>query len=571
MKKNLFIAVAFTCSAAMYSQVGINTNNPQATFHVDAGKDNPATGVPTTAQQSNDFVVTSTGATGIATIAPTNKLHVVAASNPLRLNGLVNAQKTDSLLTVDASTGVVRMRSINSISGNSSNTCNPSVKPGTISHNQPYGCAGYDPGVFTSSAADAGIGGTVAYTWQQSTDGGTTWTSASGTNNVQNYDPPTLTIPTKYRRAAANYCGVVYTNTVDIAIDGASSGIVATPCAIAPGESTSLSIGLFTGSSVISWSVSPSSGMTFSSTNTTTTTLTASSGAAVGSYTVTATITSPGCGNKSFTKTITVVPAGVNVGNLKTSCKEILDSGLSAGNGTYWIDPDGSGNAYCAEQVYCNMTDNGGGWTLILKSMNNNSDFQYSSGVWASGATFNTSDLDITNASTANALYKSYNYLSAKEFWVDFLAIPDPAIIKTSANNTSKYYANTNLNANVTQQEFGCKTQWPATIVSSPNAYNGETGAMGLGINIGTSANQQAVRFGIAYNNEFASWFGSAESAAGIGVVGFNSNSTSISYLSSGIADYQSTNQDCGGSCCTGPTWKNFTSGGFYKAILWAR
>jgi hypothetical protein len=31
-------------SGAIYSQVGINTSNPQGTFHVDGGKDNDATG-----------------------------------------------------------------------------------------------------------------------------------------------------------------------------------------------------------------------------------------------------------------------------------------------------------------------------------------------------------------------------------------------------------------------------------------------------------------------------------------------------------------------------------------------
>ncbi|GEN76356.1 hypothetical protein CHA01nite_20960 [Chryseobacterium hagamense] len=547
----------------MYSQVGINTNNPQAIFHVDGGKDNPATGVPTTAQQSNDFVVTSTGATGIATIAPTNKLHVVAASNPLRLNGLVNAQKTDSLLTVDASTGVVRMRSINSISGSSSSTCNPGIKSGTISHNQPYGCSGYDPGVFTSSAADPGIGGSIAYTWQQSTDGGTTWTAASGTNNVQNYDPPALTIPTKYRRAAANYCGVVYTNTVDIAIDGASSGIVATPCALAPGESTSLSIGLFTGSSVISWSVSPSTGMTFSSTNTTTTTLTASSGAAVGSYTVTATITSPGCGNKSFTKTITVVPAGVNVGNLKTSCKEILDSGLSTGNGTYWIDPDGSGNAYCAEQVYCNMTDNGGGWTLILKSMNNNSDFKYNSGLWASGAVFNTSDFDLTNSSTANALYKPYNYLSAKDFWVDFVTTPDLTPFTVPTAGTPKTLANATLNANIANQYLNqaCQNNGiNSTYFTPANAYTIEKGGSGNGINLGSSV--ISIRFGVMTNNENNEIFNTSDSGIGIGIA--NIQQSSAGNISSG----NSTCLDCIQSCSI---YTGTNGNGFYKAILWAR
>ncbi|XP_027048352.1 angiopoietin-4-like [Pocillopora damicornis] len=44
------------------------------------------------------------------------------------------------------------------------------------------------------------------------------------------------------------------------------------------------------------------------------------------------------------------------------SCKEILDSGHSKGDGEYWIDPEKSGNPL---KVYCDMSRYGGGWLLV--------------------------------------------------------------------------------------------------------------------------------------------------------------------------------------------------------------
>lgn len=54
------------------------------------------------------------GSTGIGINLPTNKLHVVATANPLRLVGLQSGVNADSVMTVDAN-GVVRQRSVASI------------------------------------------------------------------------------------------------------------------------------------------------------------------------------------------------------------------------------------------------------------------------------------------------------------------------------------------------------------------------------------------------------------------------------------------------------------------------
>jgi len=78
-----------------------------------------------------------------------------------------------------------------------------------------------------------------------------------------------------------------------------------------------------------------------------------------------------------FARYVRVTPIGVNAhasmrlgillrDNIFKSCKEIIDNFPNASSGVYTIDPDGTAGATPATTCYCDMTTDGGGWTLVL-------------------------------------------------------------------------------------------------------------------------------------------------------------------------------------------------------------
>lgn len=88
--------------------------------------------------------------------------------------------------------------------------------------NEKCGVPSFNPGVIGGAAVSVTAGATFTYQWEQSTDGGATYTDIPGAN-AQSYDPPTLTQTVRFQRKVISGSKVDRSNTVSVIIN--TSGV----------------------------------------------------------------------------------------------------------------------------------------------------------------------------------------------------------------------------------------------------------------------------------------------------------------------------------------------------------
>lgn len=71
-----------------------------------------------------------------------------------------------------------------------------------------------------------------------------------------------------------------------------------------------------------------------------------------------------GCDGTNWVRLDYAGASGQSASTATTSCKDLLASYPSSPSGLYWLDPDG-GSSTNAFQAWCDMTTDGGGWTVL--------------------------------------------------------------------------------------------------------------------------------------------------------------------------------------------------------------
>jgi len=224
------------------------------------------------------------------------------------------------------------------------------------------------------------------------------------------------------------------------------------------------------------------------------------------------------------------------------SCLDILEQGVSTGDGIYWLGNDDT-EAY---EAYCDMTTDGGGWTLTMKLDDQSAVFEYDAAYWTQVSLLNEADV-MPNVSVAgeNAKYRSFNEVTGMTMRLEFVSPAHNIHFRDLRNQTLLELFSYSDEISIAENDpYGsCSVE-----LKSVEDYNGSImrfasgpqffGVNGLTSGSGTTASK--LRFGFASNDEtYNAWYGSVAIGSSSDWLGTTHHSSVIWYAA----------QDCYNNC----------------------
>jgi hypothetical protein len=206
---------------------------------------------------------------------------------------------------------------------------------------------------------------------------------------------------------------------------------------------------------------------------------------------------------------------GMSAATPASSAKEILYENPGATNGVYWINLPTVGVKPC----YCDMTYNGGGWILIMKS-NGDSTMGYSATYWTTANVLNETTPDRT--ANINAKYDAFNYYNGTDIMARWAGFGDHRWLRNGAWLPGTALANFQVYRNWGYPQD--QPDWNPTYFSAQQKQGGFGLAMvpQYGTNLSTSLGTVntgpfSVRWGYRFNENGPGAFSSDDAGGGIG------------------------------------------------------
>jgi hypothetical protein len=227
--------------------------------------------------------------------------------------------------------------------------------------------------------------------------------------------------------------------------------------------------------------------------------------------------------------------------SIKKNCADILAANPDSSSGVYSISYDGSGSVESTLSVYCDMSTEGGGWTLVMKQKSHD-------GVTLQGDTayFTSSTAGVLNDNNSNLGPNDENLVSAAFTKVTGLHLMLVAANESTVQTQTLAAASTAFGAFATAASYSDdinsqRPNWFVSTTTYPNGMAISSARFGFNIretpNLNSSNYYCAVRWGwVANENPSTVDIGTHDACGGLGAYGTQYGS---SYMSGSKSTWQ--------------------------------